>query len=68
MAGGNAEGPVTVSVGGGVRWTYAFVDRPVVGFARAREFWTAVTATTPSAPRGDDGEFVTLLPESGTRP
>ncbi|MET9504745.1 VOC family protein [Streptomyces sp. NPDC006622] len=46
-----------------VRWTYAFVDRPAEHFERARGFWTAVTQTTASPPRGDGGEFVTLLPE-----
>lgn len=44
-----------------LRWTYAFIDRPLKDFARACDFWTAVTATTPSEPRGEQGEFVTLL-------
>lgn len=51
--------------GGPIRWTYAFVDRPAARFERACAFWTAVTATRLSAPRGDRGEFVTLLPENG---
>ncbi|MFE7933619.1 VOC family protein [Streptomyces sp. NPDC057456] len=46
-----------------VRWAYAFVDRPARGFARACDFWTAVTDTSLSEPRGGDGEFVTLLPK-----
>jgi hypothetical protein len=46
-----------------VRWTYAFIDRPYGGLAGARAFWTAVTGTRPSEPRGDRGEFLTLLPE-----
>ncbi|MER5376748.1 VOC family protein [Streptomyces sp. NPDC002553] len=46
-----------------VRWTYAFVDRPAGGFERACAFWAAVTDTRVSPPRGEDGEFVTLLPE-----
>ncbi|MEV6613452.1 VOC family protein [Streptomyces sp. NPDC051051] len=46
-----------------VRWTYAFLDRPAERFERACAFWTAVTGTVPSEPRGDKGEFVTLLPE-----
>ncbi|NEA45928.1 VOC family protein [Streptomyces sp. SID10815] len=45
-----------------IRWTYAFVDRPAERFARALEFWTAVTGTRLSGLRGDEGEFVTLLP------
>jgi hypothetical protein len=48
-----------------IRWTYAFVDRPAPEFGRACDFWTAVTATKLSDTRGDDGEFVTLLPETG---
>ncbi|MFE7655950.1 VOC family protein [Streptomyces bottropensis] len=50
---------------GAIRWTYAFADRPRAGLERACAFWTAVTATRLSAPRGDRGEFVTLLPETG---
>ncbi|MEU0673402.1 VOC family protein [Streptomyces sp. NPDC006172] len=46
-----------------VRWTYAFVDRPADGFERACAFWAAVTDTRVSSPRGEDGEFITLLPE-----
>ncbi|MDQ0959225.1 hypothetical protein QFZ66_003103 [Streptomyces sp. B4I13] len=49
-----------------VRWTYAFADRPAHLFERACAFWTAVTDTELSAPRGDEGEFVTLLPRAGT--
>lgn len=46
-----------------IRWTYAFVDRPMKDFGRACGFWTAVTATELSEPRGEQGEFVTLLPD-----
>ncbi|MDX2938845.1 VOC family protein [Streptomyces ipomoeae] len=46
-----------------IRWTYAFIDRPAADFARACAFWTAVTGTTLSEPRGDQAEFVTLLPK-----
>ncbi|MFF4209755.1 VOC family protein [Streptomyces sp. NPDC001796] len=48
-----------------IRWTYAFVDRPAQQFGRSCDFWTAVTDTKPSEPRGEDGEFLTLLPRSG---
>ncbi|AVV40541.1 VOC family protein [Streptomyces sp. ID05-04B] len=51
--------------GPAVRWTYAFVDRPAALFEGACAFWTAVTDTEPSGPRGDAGEFVTLLPRGG---
>jgi len=44
-----------------IRWTYAFVDRPMKEFGPATDFWTAVTGTRLSEPRGDQGEFVTLL-------
>ncbi|MDO0936226.1 VOC family protein [Streptomyces sp. DG2A-72] len=45
-----------------IRWTYAFVDRPAGLLDRAAAFWTAVTDTRLSQPRGDQGEFATLLP------
>ncbi|MFE2418298.1 VOC family protein [Streptomyces hokutonensis] len=45
----------------GIRWTYAFVDRPRALLDPARTFWTAVTDTRLSEPRGEEGEFVTLL-------
>ncbi|AVH56573.1 MULTISPECIES: VOC family protein [Streptomyces] len=44
-----------------IRWTYAFIDRPMKEFGPATDFWTAVTGTRLSEPRGDRGEFVTLL-------
>lgn len=46
-----------------IRWTYAFVDRPLGLFGPARAFWTAVTDTRLSEPRGEQEEFVTLLAE-----
>jgi hypothetical protein len=45
-----------------IRWVYAFVDRPEELFGQAAAFWTAVTGTTPSARRGAQGAFATLLP------
>jgi hypothetical protein len=48
-----------------IRWTYAFIDRPAAALGRAQEFWTAVTDTRLSAPRGASGEFATLLPGDG---
>ncbi|MFI1724705.1 VOC family protein [Streptomyces sp. NPDC020489] len=45
-----------------IRWTYAFVDRPAELLGRAQEFWTVVTDTRLSAPRGPRDEFVTLVP------
>jgi hypothetical protein len=46
-----------------IRWTYAFVDRPRHHFAEATAFWTAVTGTQLSEPRGEQLEFTTLLPD-----
>ncbi|MEU8027952.1 VOC family protein [Streptomyces sp. NPDC049099] len=46
-----------------IRWTYAFADRPAARLPEACAFWAAVTGTRPSEPRGDQGEFLTLLPE-----
>lgn len=48
-----------------VRRVPAFLDRPRERFEEAAAFWTAVTGTRLSPRRGDDGEFATLLPESG---
>jgi hypothetical protein len=48
-----------------IRWTYAFVDRPMPRFAESSAFWTAVTETELSARQGADGEFATLLPAEG---
>ncbi|MGV9700854.1 VOC family protein [Streptomyces sp. NPDC003483] len=46
-----------------IRWTHAFVDRPAKDLGPALDFWTSVTGTVPSAPRGGQDEFVTLLPD-----
>ncbi|MGI5194917.1 VOC family protein [Streptomyces sp. CA-288835] len=46
-----------------IRWTYAFIDRPAETYGRACDFWTTVTGTRLSPPRGDQDEFVTLLAE-----
>ena len=46
-------------------WMSAFLDVPAADHARSTEFWSAVTGTTPSPPRGPDGEFTTLVPPDG---
>ncbi|MFG1669526.1 VOC family protein [Streptomyces sp. Y7] len=51
-----------------IRWTYAFIDRPAAALGAAGDFWTAVTDTELSEPRGDQGEFTTLLPGGGADP
>lgn len=48
---------------GTIQWVYAFVDRPKDRFPKAHDFWATVTGTRLSAFRGDDGQFVTLLPD-----
>jgi hypothetical protein len=48
-----------------VRWLTAFLDLPADRFVPAVDFWTAVTATTVSATRGERGEFATLVPADG---
>ncbi|MGW6354759.1 VOC family protein [Streptomyces sp. NPDC055092] len=51
-----------------IRWVYAFIDRPQAQFGAACDFWTRVTGTRLSAPRGDRDEFVTLLAEGSADP
>ncbi|MBL7493132.1 VOC family protein [Frankia sp. AgB1.9] len=46
-------------------WLTAFLDFPAADFERGVAFWRAVTATTLSPVRGDDGEFATLVPGDG---
>lgn len=48
-----------------VRWLTAFIDRPAATFDAATRFWSDVTAATSSPPRGDHGEFATLIPGDG---
>ena len=47
-------------------WIQAFLDTPADHFEDAVEFWSAVTGWTPSARRGEDGQFLTLLPAAGS--
>ncbi|MGV9410014.1 VOC family protein [Nocardia sp. NPDC003693] len=49
-----------------IRWIWAFLDRPAAHFDECAEFWTTVTGTHLSPRRGAEGQFVTLLPDSGT--
>jgi len=46
-------------------WLTAFLDLPADGFAQAVAFWRQVTGYGLSEPRGDDGEFATLVPPQG---
>ncbi len=47
-------------------WIQIFLDTPAESFEDAVEFWTAVTGWTPSERRGEDGQFLTLLPAAGS--
>ena len=48
-----------------ILWLTAFLDFPGADFAAGTNFWRALTTSTLSPPRGDEGEFATLLPTSG---
>lgn len=48
-----------------VVWTTGFLDLPASVHARGTAFWCAVAAATPSALRGYDGQFATLVPPDG---
>jgi hypothetical protein len=48
-----------------VSWVTAFLDVPPGLRDEVVRFWSAVTASTESPPRGEEGEFVSLLPEQG---
>ncbi|MDR7254452.1 hypothetical protein J2X46_003445 [Nocardioides sp. BE266] len=47
-------------------WIQVFLDTPAPTFEEALAFWSAVTGWAPSARRGEDGQFLTLLPAAGT--
>ena len=46
-----------------IDWVDAFVDVPAASAAGFRSFWSAVTGWPVSAPRGDRGQFRSLLPD-----
>ena len=46
-------------------WIQLFLDTPAAAFDEAVAFWSAVTGWTPSERRGEDGQFLTLLPPAG---
>ena len=48
-----------------VRWLWVFLDEPAPDFEESMAFWAAMTSTTPSPRRGEDGQFLTLLPDAG---
>ncbi len=48
-----------------IRWLTAFLDLPTDRFDAGVAFWRAVTGSDLSPPRGDEGQFATLLPSTG---
>ena len=46
-------------------WMSAFLDVPAADFDASVAFWSAVSGHAPSARRGADEEFVTLVPPEG---
>ncbi len=48
-----------------IRWVTAFVDLPASTVECGARFWSEVTATRPSPPRGERHEFRTLMPADG---
>ena len=46
-------------------WIQVFLDTPADGYEEAVAFWSAVTGWTPSERRGEEGQFLTLLPPAG---
>ena len=48
-----------------LRWITVFLDFPAPAFGPGVAFWREVTGYGLSAPRGESGEFATLLPPEG---
>jgi len=48
-----------------LRWITVFLDLPAPGFSSGVAFWQEATGYRLSAPRGEAGEFATLLPPEG---
>lgn len=46
-------------------WIQIFLDTPAAAFDDAVAFWSAVTGWRASDRRGEDGQFLTLLPPAG---
>jgi len=46
-------------------WLTVFIDFPAVEFEPGKSFWCAATGYRSSEPRGEAGEFATLLPPAG---
>ncbi|NHN57319.1 VOC family protein [Calidifontibacter sp. DB0510] len=46
-------------------WIHLFLDVPAPQWQVATAFWSSVTGCRVSAPRGEHGQFVTLVPDDG---
>lgn len=46
-------------------WIQLFLDTPAGAYEEAVEFWSAVTGWAASERRGEEGQFLTLLPPAG---
>lgn len=46
-------------------WMSAFIDVPAPDFESSVSFWSSVSGWSPSSRRGEDGEFLTLVPPAG---
>jgi hypothetical protein len=47
-------------------WLHLFLDTPRDSFDEATRFWSATIGWQPSPVRGEDGQFLTLLPRAGS--
>ena len=50
---------------GAPAWFHLFLDVPRERWEEAVGFWSAATGWAISPPRGEDGQFVTLVPQTG---
>lgn len=48
-----------------IHWVTVFIDLPAPAFDAGSIFWQEVTGYTLSAPRGQTGQFASLVPEGG---
>ncbi|MFD7074426.1 VOC family protein [Nocardioides sp. NPDC059952] len=54
-----------MSTAGVPAWFHLFLDVPREQWEEAVGFWSAATGWALSAPRGEDGQFLTLVPQEG---
>ncbi|GGU33527.1 VOC family protein [Nocardioides albus] len=54
-----------MSTAGTPAWFHLFLDVPRSHWEEAYGFWSAATGWALSPPRGEDGQFLTLVPQTG---